>query len=143
MATFSVPVKAKAPSSNYGSDVDIHSIASISDYGSDVDLDDVDDTILADVLDTVQQGRAAEKSAVLPSIEFEGGEGEDEDEDEEQHVDGFVQIHRPTVLRVAKGKQRSAGDDDTWRPAQSSPVRERALEVEYDERSRRAWSGAL
>lgn len=123
--------------SNYGSDADFPSIASASDYGSDVDLEDIDDTILANALDTIHEGRKTEKSAVLPSIEFEEGEREDEEHD----VDGFVQIHRPTVLRVAKGKQRSARSVDTQRDLQSSPVRECALEVEYDERSRRAWSG--
>jgi exonuclease V len=51
-----------------------------------------------------------------------------------------VQIHRPTVLRVAKGKR--SVDADAQRDIQSSPMRGcKALEVEYDERSRRAWSG--
>ncbi|KAF2134549.1 hypothetical protein P153DRAFT_419228 [Dothidotthia symphoricarpi CBS 119687] len=122
--------------SNYGSDIDLHST---SDYGSDVDLEDIDNTILAVSLGTIQEGRHTEKSVVLPSVEFEEGEREDE----EQDVDGFVQIHKPAVLRVAKGKQRSSGVVDTQRDFQSSPMRERALEVEYDERSRRAWSVPL
>jgi exonuclease V len=122
--------------SEYGSDVDIQSIATLSDYGSDIDIDD--DTILADAFDTIKDAAQTHKSAVLPSIEFEEGELEDE----EQDVDGFVQIHRPTVLRIAKNK--SSVDADAQRDVQSSPVRERkALEVEYDERSRRAWSGTL
>ncbi|KAI4909732.1 hypothetical protein J4E85_011554 [Alternaria conjuncta] len=119
--------------SEYGSDIDIQSIATLSDYGSDIDIDD--DTILADAFDTITDAAQTQKSAVLPSIEFEEGELEDE----EQDVDGFVQIHRPTVLRVAKGK--ASVDADAQRDVQSSPMRERkALEVEYDERSRRAWS---
>jgi exonuclease V len=110
--------------SEYGSDIDIQSIATLSDYGSDIDIDD--DTILADAFDTIRDAAQTQKSAVLPSIEF----------------DGFVQVHRPTVLRVTKGKR--SVDADTQRDIQSSPVRERkALEVEYDERSRRAWSGTF
>ncbi|KAF2819482.1 hypothetical protein CC86DRAFT_449873 [Ophiobolus disseminans] len=113
--------------SEYGSDVDMHSVADVSDYGSDIGFEDVDeDTILADALDTIRDARPAEKNAVLPSVEFEEGEREDE----EQDVDGFVHIHRPTLLRVAR------------RDIQSSPLRE-ALEVEYDERSRRLWSVPL
>ena len=123
-------------SSEYGSDIDIQSIATLSDYGSDIDIDDV--TLLADAFDTIGDAAQAEKSAVLPSIEFEEGELEDE----EQDVDGFVQIHRPTVLRVAKG--RTSVGAHVQRDVQSSPMRERkALEVEYDERSRQAWSGTL
>jgi exonuclease V len=122
--------------SEYGSDTDIQSIATLSDYGSDIDIDE--DTILADAFDTLRDAARSQKSGVLPSIEFEEGELEDE----EQDVDGFVQIHRPTVLRVAKGKSRRSDVVDVPRDIQSSPGRERtALEVEYDERSRRAWSG--
>jgi exonuclease V len=122
--------------SEYGSDIDVQSIATLSDYGSDIDIDD--ETLLANAFDTITEATRLQKSAALPSIEFE--EGELEDEDEEQHVDGFVQIHRPTVLRVTKG--RRSVDADAPRDIQSSPMRERkALEVEYDERSRRAWSG--
>jgi exonuclease V len=59
-------------------------------------------------------------------------------------VDGFVQIHRPSLLRVVKGKGKSTGTGDAQRDIQSSPLRgHEALEVEYDERSRRAWSGTL
>jgi exonuclease V len=96
-----------------------------SDYGSDIGYEDIEeDTLLADALDTINDARPTEKSAALPSIEFEEGEREDEDEDEQQHVGGLVQVHRPTLLRVAKdGVQGSA------------------REVEYDERSRRSWSG--
>lgn len=123
--------------SEYGSDIELHSVATASDYGSDIGLEDIDeDTILADALDTIREARPAEKSAVLPSIEFEEGEREDE----EQDVDGFVHIHRPALLRVAKGRRKSMANTDTMRSIQSSPLRE-ALEVEYDERSRRAWSG--
>jgi exonuclease V len=122
--------------SEYGSDIDIQSIATLSYYGSDIDIDDV--TILADAFDPVRDAAQTEKSAVLPSIEFQEGELEDE----EQDVDGFVQIHRPTVLRIAKGK--GYVDAHVQRDAQSSPMRERkAMEVEYDERSRQAWSGTL
>ncbi|KAL1793869.1 hypothetical protein ACET3X_007290 [Alternaria dauci] len=119
--------------SEYGSDIDISSLATLSDYGSDIDIDD--DTLLADAFDTIRSTAQVQKSAVLPSIEFEEGESEDE----EQDVDGFVQVHGPAGLRVAKGTR--SGDADTQRDIQSSPVRERkTLEVEYDERSRRAWS---
>lgn len=105
----------------------------MSDYGSDIALDDIldDEHVLAAVLNTINQDRAT-----LPSIEFEEGELEDEDED----VDGFVQVHRPTVLRVARNKTNASAN--LVQDIQSSPVREReALEVEYDARSRRAWSG--
>jgi exonuclease V len=109
-----------------------YGIDALSDYGSDIGPDDFDDdTILADALDTINSARPAEKNAVLPSIEFE--EGEREDEEEEQDVDGFVRVHRPTVLHVARGKRKSVDAMD----APGAP-----LEVEYDERSRRAWSGA-
>jgi exonuclease V len=111
--------------SEYGSDIDVQSIASLSDYGSDIDIDD--DTILAGAFDTLKNTAPTEKSAVLPSIEFEEGEAEDEEQD---------------VLCVAKGKRSL--DAHVQRDIQSSPGREReALEVEYDERSRRAWSGTL
>jgi exonuclease V len=125
--------------SEYGSDVNIGAATALSDYGSDFGFDDIDeDTILSDVLETIKVAKPAAKGRVLPSIEFEEGEREDEDHD----VDGFVQIHRPTLLRVSKGKDRSIGTLDARRNIQSSPLREyEALEVEYDERSRRAWSG--
>ncbi|KAI1556934.1 hypothetical protein PtrSN002B_001755 [Pyrenophora tritici-repentis] len=126
--------------SEYGSDIEINSIATPSDYGSDIDIDiDIDDdTILADAFETINQGAPAEKPAVLPSVEFEEGELEDE----EQDVDGFVQIHRPALLRVAKGTSRV--DAHVQRETQSLPMRQRTtLEVEYDEISRRAWSGTL
>ncbi|KAG9190063.1 exonuclease V [Alternaria panax] len=120
--------------SEYGSDIDIQSIATLSDYGSDIDIDD--DTILADAFDSIAAASSqTQKSAVLPSVEFEEGEREDE----EQDVDGFVQIHRPTVLRVTRSKANI--NTAAQGHVQSSPVQQRkALEVEYDERSRRAWS---
>jgi exonuclease V len=122
--------------SDYGSELEVGSTATLSDYGSDIGLDDIDeDTILADALDVIRDTRPADKGRVLPSIEFEEGEREDEDQD----VDGFVQIHAPTLLRVAKDHRGTVE-----RAAQSSPLREcEALEVEYDERSRRTWSGVL
>lgn len=117
--------------SEYGSDVEIGSVTTLSDYGSDVGLDDIDeDSILAGVLDTIQVARPTERDRVLPSVEFEVGELEDE----EDNVGGVVQIHKPSLLRVAKGKVKSLEQADRLRDAQ-------ALEVEYDERSRRAWSG--
>jgi len=120
--------------SEYGSDVEIDSIATLSDYGSDIDIDE--DTILA--FEPIKQGAPAEKGAVLPSVEFEEGEFEDE----EQDVDGFVQIHKPALLRIAK--TTSGVDTNVQSHTQSSPTRQRtALEVEYDEISRRAWSGTL
>jgi exonuclease V len=75
-------------------------------------------------LDTANDARSTVKSAALPSIEFEEGEREDEDEDEQQHVAGLVQVHRPTLLRVAK-----------------DGIQGNAREVEYDERSRQSWTG--
>jgi exonuclease V len=98
-----------------------------SDYGSDIGFEDIEeDTLLADALGTINNARPTEKSAALPSIEFEEGEREDEDEDEDgqQHVGGLVQVHRPTLLRVAKDSVQGS-----------------AREVEYDERSRPRWSG--
>jgi exonuclease V len=121
---------------DYISDIEIESVATLSDYGSDIDIDIDDDILLAGALDTIRAAPPVDKGAVLPSIEFEQGELEDE----EQDVDGFVQIHKPSVLRVAQGPKSVVLD--TQRDTQSSPVRERStLEVEYDEISRRAWSG--
>lgn len=140
MASPSVPVTHA--SSYHGSEVeiDVNSIASMSDYGSEFDATEIDeDTLLASTLDSLTQQipRSTEKSSVLPSIEFEEGEIEDEDQDD------LVVVHKPSLLRVAKRDRRSATSANTTsRYIQSSPVRE-TLEVEYDERSRRAWSGAL
>ncbi|KAF1916270.1 exonuclease V a 5' deoxyribonuclease-domain-containing protein [Ampelomyces quisqualis] len=127
--------------SDYGSDVDIGSVAALSDYGSDTGLDDIDeDSLLADVLETIQVARSTERDGVLPSVEFQEGELEDED----QHVGGVVQIHKPSLLRVARGKAKALEQADSRRDMQSSPLRDcQALEVEYDERSRRAWSVPL
>ncbi|KAF2027253.1 hypothetical protein EK21DRAFT_102686 [Setomelanomma holmii] len=126
--------------SEYGSEVDMRSVATVSDYGSDIGFEDIDeDTILAGVLDTITEARSTARGIVLPSIEFEEGEPEDE----EQDVDGLVQFHRPAVMRVAKGK-REPNPADMQRDYESSPLRAReTLEVEYDERSRRAWSVPL
>jgi exonuclease V len=128
--------------SEYGSDIDIASVTALSDYGSDIGLEDIDeDVILANVLGTLKHARSIEGDCVLPSLEFEGGEREDENGDEDhQHgdSDGCVQMHRPALLRVAKGRE------DPRQNIASSPLREHeALEIEYDERSRRAWSGTL
>ncbi|USP79984.1 defects in morphology 1 [Curvularia clavata] len=118
-----------------GSDVDIEPFATLSDYGSDIDIDDI---LLANALDTTAGAVPLVNRAVLPSIEFEQGEVEDEEPD----VDGFVQIHRPSVLRVAQSQRSILAD--TQADVQSSPVRERStFEVEYDEMSRRAWSVPL
>jgi exonuclease V len=123
----------------YGSEFETHSAAAVSDYGSDAGFEDIDeDSILAGVLDTIKAVKPAERGRVLPSIEFEEGEHEDEDHD----ADGFVQIHRPTLLRVGRGKDEGMGSANANRNIPSSPLRDQsALEVEYDERSRRAWSG--
>lgn len=119
--------------SEYGSDIDVVSVAATSDYGSDTGFENLDEeTLLGVVLDDIQGSASSQKSALLPSIEFEEGEREDEEPD----VDGFVQVRQPALLRMAKPIATAHAD------VQSSPVRERdALEVEYDERSRRAWSG--
>lgn len=139
MAAPSVPVMHA--SSYYGSEVEINvdSIGSMSDYGSEFDATEIDeDTVLASTLDSITQSipRSTGKSSVLPSIEFEEGEIEDEDRDD------VVIVHKPSLLRVAKRDRRSAAKIEARRDIQSSPVRE-MLEVEYDGRSRRAWSGAL
>lgn len=139
MAAPSTPVTHA--SSYYGSEVeiDVESIAAMSDYGSEFDATEIDeDTLLASTLDSFTQRipQPTEKSSVLPSIEFEEGELEDED-----HNDIAV-MHKPSLLRVAKKDQRSAAKVEVRNHTQSSPVRE-TLEVEYDERSRRTWSGAL
>jgi exonuclease V len=124
---------------DYGSDVDLASVTALSDYGSEIGLDEIDEElILAGVRGTIKRAKEVDGGCVLPSIEFEEGEREDEHEDQHHGDSGCVQIHRPSLLRVAKDKDASA------RPIASSPPREHeALEVEYDERSRRAWSGTL
>lgn len=139
MAAPSVPVTQV--SSYYGSEVeiDVDSITFMSDYGSEFDATEIDeDTLLASTLDSITQTipKSTEKDAVVPSIEFEEGEAEDEDHDD------LVVVHKPSLLRVAKRDRRNAPDVDARRDVQSSPVGE-TLEVEYDKRSRRAWSGAF
>lgn len=138
MAASFVPVKHT--SSYYGSEVeiDVDSVASMSDYGSEFDATEIDDdTLLASTLGSITQNlpRSTQKSPVLPSIEFEEGEVEDEDQDD------LVVVHKPSLLRVAKKDKRNTVGIEPPRDIQSSPTRE-TLEVEYDERSRRAWSGA-
>lgn len=129
-----------SPASEYGSDLDV-AVTAPSDYGSDIGLEDLDeDTLLAGALQSIAASRPTERDSVLPSIEFEEGEREDEEED----VDSFVQVHRPPRLRIANHRHGhpSAGSVREAQDIQSSPVREpTALDVEYDERSRRAWSG--
>ncbi|KAF3033549.1 hypothetical protein E8E12_001448 [Didymella heteroderae] len=139
MAAPSVP--ATLTSSYYGSEVeiDVDSMPSMSDYGSEFDATEIDeDTLLASTLDSLTRSvpKATEKSSALPSIEFEEGEVEDEDHDD------VVIVHKPSLLRVAKKDWRSTAKLKVSRDIQSSPVRE-TLEVEYDERSRRAWSVPL
>ncbi|KAF9696830.1 hypothetical protein EKO04_005293 [Ascochyta lentis] len=137
MTAPSVPVTYA--SSHYGSEVDVLSVASMSDYGSEFDATDIiEDTLLASTLDSLAQHRPSttERSAVLPSIEFEQGQVKDKD-----HND--LVVHKPSLLRVAKRNGRSATTDtNTHKDIQSSPVRD-TLEVEYDQRSRRAWSVPL
>ncbi|KAJ4383274.1 hypothetical protein N0V86_001319 [Didymella sp. IMI 355093] len=135
------PAQVTHASSYYGSEVevDVDSIASMSDYGSEFDATEIDeDTLLASTLNSFTQSipRSRNKSSVLPSIEFEEGEVEDEDRDD------LVVVHKPSLLRVAKRDRRSAAKVEVRRDIQSSPVRQ-TLEVEYDERSRRAWSVPL
>jgi exonuclease V len=130
------------PHSNYGSDVDIDSVASLSDYGSEFDAAEIDeDTLLAGILDSITQSTPhnSEKQSILPSIEFEEGEIEDKDQDGPAG-------HRPAVLRVAKGSVEigRAGAVQAPNSFQDSSTGERGpatLEVEYDEPSRRTWSG--
>jgi exonuclease V len=128
-------------SSYYGSEVEIdaESPASVSDYGSEFDATELnEDTLLATALDSLTESLpgVVKKASVLPSVEFEEGEAEDEDEDEKDVV-----IHKPSRLRMSKRPWRGAEPLRARRDLQSSPVQE-TLEVEYDERSRRAWSGA-
>ena len=126
--------------SEYGSDIDV-AVAALSDYGSEIGIEDLDeDTLLAGAFESIAASRPAERGVVLPSIESEEGEREDEEED----VDGFVQVHQPSRLRIARHRNggTNIGFQRTAQDIQSSPLREpTALEVEYDERSRRAWSG--
>lgn len=112
-----------------------HGIMAASDYGSDAGFDELDeDTILAGVLGDIRDSGPAQKSAILPSIEFAEGELEDEAHD----VDVADETSRSALLRKAKHTATVQGD------VQSSPVHERtAFEVEYDERSRRTWSGTF
>ncbi|KAJ6287038.1 exonuclease V [Bipolaris maydis] len=117
----------------YGSDIEIESVATLSDYGSDIDIDD--DILLASAFATIRGAAPLDRNVVLPSVEFEQGKIEDE----EQDVEGFVHIHKPPVLRVAQGTRSALADEQ--RNPQSSSLRGRCtLEVEYDERSRREWS---
>lgn len=138
----SVPVTHA--SSCYGSEVEIdaNSNASMSDYGSDFDATEInEDMLLVGTLDLISNSpqHSTKKSSILPSIEFEEGEIEGEIEDEEQDD---LAVYKPSLLRVAKKDRRNIGNTETCRRIQSSPVRE-TLEVEYDERSRWAWSGTL
>jgi hypothetical protein len=125
--------------SEYDTDAEIRSVTALSDYGSDIGLEDIDEvTILANVLNAIKEVKPADRSRILPSIEFEEGEREDQNED------GFVHIHQPTVLRVAQGKRRTTKQVDTLRYIQSSPPREPgALEVVHDQISRQSWSGTF
>lgn len=110
----------------------------MSDYGSEFDATELnEDTLLATALDSLTESLpgVVKKTSVLPSVEFQEGEAEDEDEDEKDVV-----IHKPSRLRMSKRHRRGA--EPLRRGLQSSLVQE-TLEVEYDERSRRAWSGAL
>ncbi|KAH6643981.1 exonuclease V a 5' deoxyribonuclease-domain-containing protein [Boeremia exigua] len=139
MSASSVPVTRA--SSCYGSEVEIDpdAFASVSDYGSEFDATEVDeDTILANTLDSLVQQlpRSVEKSIVLPSIEFEQREAADEESND------LGVLPKPYDLRVAKSHRRNHEAIDSRRRIQSSPTRE-MLEVEYDERSRRAWSVPL
>jgi exonuclease V len=136
-----LPVPVTHTSSYYGSevDLDVNSGASMSDYGSEFDATEInEDTLLASTLDSIARNlpTSTEKSSVLPSIEFEEGETEEEGQDD------LIVVHNSFLLRVAERDRRSAGNIETRRNIQSSPMRE-TLEVKYDERSRRAWSGAL
>jgi exonuclease V len=135
MATISQQVTYS--SSHYGSDIDVDSV---SDYGSEFDATEIDeDALLADVLDSIAKKtpQNSEKQSILPSIEFEEGEAEDGDHDSPGQP-------RPATLRVAKSDIRSTGIVQAPNDIQRSPARRRGpatFEVEYDEPSRRTWSG--
>lgn len=134
------PASVTHAPSYYGSEVevDVNSIPSMSDYGSEFDATEInEDTLLVSTLGSTTQtvSRTIQKSSALPSIEFEEGEVEDEDHDD------LVVVHKPSLLRVAKRNRRGAAKVEVATDIESSPVRA-TLEVEYDERSRRAWSGA-
>jgi hypothetical protein len=106
------PLLTAQLTSEYGSNVETPAATALSDYGSDTGFEDIDeDTILADVLQTIQSVKPAKKSRILPSIEFEEGEREDED----HVVDSFVQIHQPALLRVATRAQTLSTPNETFR----------------------------
>lgn len=132
------PAQLTIPANEYGSSLDIPPVASPSDYGSDFSFEDLDEgRIPSEVLNKSNEQAMIERRELLPSIEFEEGETEDNEHD----VDNYVQTHQPAVLRMAKGSWEGFG---AQRLFESSPLREReAMEVEYDEKSRRAWSGML
>lgn len=120
--------------------LDAQSVISLSDYGSDTAFDDLgDDGTLVVAFNPSQQDLPDANTTALPSrIEWEASEKEVEEE--EQDVDGFVPVRCPTAPPVADNKSRVP--TTLAQHVQSSPVHEReALEVEYDPRSRRAWSG--
>ena len=110
---------------------------SMSDYGSDTGLDELgDDGALVAAFHRIRQDRPTDTNPTLPTTEWEAGDVEDE----EQHAHGFVQIHGPTVLRLAKNRTNVPAN--LAQHLERSPAHPRAaLEVEYDARSRRAWSG--
>lgn len=137
MVVTSVPLMHASSYCNSNVEIDAEALASVSDYGSEFDATELNETtLLASTLDSPTQElpRSADKASVLPSIEFEEGEGEDEDRDD-------VVTQKSSLLRMSKRHQRSNQTPHTRRDLQSSPIRA-TLEVEYDEQSRRAWSGA-
>lgn len=110
-----------------------------SDYGSDTGFDDLDEDSMLTVepKEGIDSGPTP-KNSLLPRIAFERrGLG-----DGEQDVDDSQQILLPPLLPVSGSlvarqvyKQASV---------QASVARQRrALEIEYDASSRRAWSGTL
>jgi exonuclease V len=107
--------------SDYGSEIDTHSNVALSDYGSDIDVDDVDEaTLVGSVLEQI--AATAPKTAVYPSIEAQ---------DTLADNDEAGALHTP--------------ERPSLRWAHSSPARRRRglVELEYDVRSRRAFSGML
>lgn len=135
------PKPSQQVESEFGSDIDIdtQSATATSEYGSEFAFEDVDeDTVLASALNVINGAAPVAKATLLPSIEFEEGENEDQEHDDL----GVVQIHRPAVLRVAKGWQRRNNASSDEMHVQSSPPPRATKEfIEYDPVSQRAWSG--
>ncbi|PSN64578.1 hypothetical protein BS50DRAFT_557192 [Corynespora cassiicola Philippines] len=107
--------------SDYGSDFDLQSLATLSDYGSEIDPDDLDETTLVgDLLTQLAAAAAtAPKAAACSGVDVA-----------ESAEHGNVAIHRsPTAVRFANATMQSS-------PARAA--RGASVEFEYDSRSRQS-----